>query len=73
MLSCDPERVLSIKEIAEKHGIFVDELGRTISGRLEISMDGQVVVSAAVSELNKAYESALETSLRTDPELVSAD
>ena len=73
LLSCDPERVLSIKEIAEKHGIFVDELGRTISGRLEISMDGQVVVSAAVSELNKAYESALETSLRTDPELVSAD
>jgi hypothetical protein len=32
-----------------------------------------VVVSVAVSELNQTYESALESILRTDPELVAAD
>jgi hypothetical protein len=31
------------------------------------------VVSAAVSELNQAYEAALESTLRMDPELVAAD
>ena len=46
---------------------------RPIPERLEISLDGQVVVSAAISDLSHAYESALESSLRTDPELVAAD
>jgi hypothetical protein len=32
-----------------------------------------VVVSAAISELSAAYESALESALRTDPELVPTD
>ena len=48
-------------------------LGETIPERLEISLDGKVVVSAAVSDLDQAYESALESTLRTDPELVAAD
>jgi phosphoribosylformylglycinamidine synthase subunit PurL len=73
MLSCDPRNVSRIQEIAEKHGIAADVLGETIPERLEVSLDGQVVVSAAVAELNQAYESALESNLRTDPELVAAD
>jgi hypothetical protein len=32
-----------------------------------------VIVSAAVADLDKTYESALEAVLRTDPELVGAD
>jgi phosphoribosylformylglycinamidine synthase II len=73
VLSCDPDNVLRIQEIAEKHGIAADVLGETIPERMEISLDGEVVVSAAVSTLNEAYESALESNLRTDPELVAAD
>jgi phosphoribosylformylglycinamidine synthase II len=71
VLSCDPERVLLIKEIAGKHGIHVDELGQTIPERLEISLDDRVVVSALISDLNQAYESALEANLQADPELVA--
>jgi phosphoribosylformylglycinamidine synthase len=73
LLSCDPVNLSRIQEIAGEHGIAVDVLGETIPERLEISVDGQVVVSAAVTDLDQAYESALESSLRTDPELVAAD
>jgi phosphoribosylformylglycinamidine synthase len=73
VLSCDPGSVGRIKQIAEKHGIFADVVGETTPERLSISIDGSVVLSAVVSELNLAYESALESSLRTDPELVAAE
>jgi phosphoribosylformylglycinamidine synthase II len=73
LVSCAPEHVSRIQQVAEKHGIVADVLGETIPDRLEISLDGRVVVSAAVSELNQAYESALESNLRTEPELVGAD
>ena len=48
-------------------------IGETIPERLEISLDGQEVMSATISELSQAYESALESTLRSDPELVAAD
>jgi phosphoribosylformylglycinamidine synthase II len=73
LLSCDPESVSRIKQVAEKHGIEADVLGETIPARLEISLDGQVIAAALVSDLSQAYESALESALRTDPELVAAD
>ena len=73
VLSCDPAKVPRIQEIAGEKGIAADVLGETIPERLEISLDGQVVVSAAVADLYQTYESALEASLRTDPELVAAD
>ena len=73
LLSCDPVNVARIQEIAREYGIAADVLGETIPERLEISIDGKVVVSAGVSDLSKVYESALESTLRTDPELVAAD
>jgi phosphoribosylformylglycinamidine synthase subunit PurL len=73
VLSCDPGDMMRIEQIAEKYGIESDTLGETIPERLEISLDGQGVVSAAVSELSAAYENALESTLRADPELVAAD
>ncbi|MGA8271251.1 MAG: phosphoribosylformylglycinamidine synthase subunit PurL [Candidatus Sulfotelmatobacter sp.] len=73
VVSCDPGNVARVQQLAEEHGIVADVLGETILGQLEISIDGQVVISAAVSELSQAYEFALESSLRTDPELVAAD
>jgi hypothetical protein len=59
--------------VAEKNGVSADVIGETIPERLEIALDGYVVVSVAVSELNQTYESALESTLRIDPELVAAD
>ncbi|MFZ0813925.1 MAG: phosphoribosylformylglycinamidine synthase subunit PurL [Candidatus Sulfotelmatobacter sp.] len=73
VVSCDPGNVARIQEIANEYGAVADVLGETISERLEISLDGQTVVSATVSDLDHAYESALESTLRTDPELVAAD
>ena len=72
LLSCDPENVSRIQHIAEKDGITADVIGETIPERLEIAVDGRVVSAAAVSDLNQAYESALESILRTDPALVEA-
>jgi phosphoribosylformylglycinamidine (FGAM) synthase-like enzyme len=73
MLSCVPESVSRIQEIAKMHGIAADVLGETIPERLEISLDRNVVVSKDISELNQAYETALESTLRTDAELIAAD
>jgi phosphoribosylformylglycinamidine synthase len=73
LLSCDPGSVAGIKEVAARHGIAADVIGETIPDKLEISLDGQAVVSATVAELSTAYEGALEAALRTDAELVAAD
>ena len=72
-ISCDPGQVARIKEVAGKHRIEAEAIGETVPETLEISIDGTVVVSSTVAELNEAYESALEAALRTDPELVAAD
>jgi phosphoribosylformylglycinamidine synthase len=73
LLSCDPGQAGRIQEVAGKYGIAADVLGETIPERLEIFLDGRVVVSAAVSDLNEGYESALESALRTDAESMAAD
>jgi len=73
LLSCDPKSVSGIKQVAQKRGIIAEVIGETSGDRLEISLDGKLSVSAAVSELSVAYEGALESALRTDPELVAAD
>jgi phosphoribosylformylglycinamidine synthase II len=73
LCSCDPARVSRIKQAAEKFGIAADLLGETIPERLEISLDGRSVVSAAVADSREAYETALEASLRTDPQLAATN
>jgi phosphoribosylformylglycinamidine synthase II len=67
VISCDPANVARIKEVAGKHGIFADLLGETIPEKIEIKLDGRVVVSAQISELNEQYEGALERALRSEP------
>jgi phosphoribosylformylglycinamidine synthase subunit PurL len=73
VISCDPANLARIQQIVGKYGISADIIGETTSEKLEISLDGRVVVSASVAELNEAYESALESAQRADPELVAAD
>jgi phosphoribosylformylglycinamidine synthase subunit PurL len=73
VISCDPANVSRIQQVVEKHGVAADVLGETIGDQLEISLDGEDLVSVAVSELSGGYDSALESALRTDPEVAGAD
>jgi phosphoribosylformylglycinamidine synthase subunit PurL len=68
VLSCDAAQVSGIKEVAAEYGLSVDVLGETVPEQFEMQLDGQVVVSASVSELRDAYEGALEAALRTENE-----
>jgi len=73
LISCDPANLSRIKEVAGKHGVSAVQVGETIPEKLEISLDGRTVVSSAISELSQAYESALQSALKTDIELIAAD
>jgi phosphoribosylformylglycinamidine synthase len=73
VISCDPAHLGRIKQVAKKHGISADELGQTVSGSLEIKIDGQIAVSGSISDFNERYEGALEKALRSEPATVAAD
>ena len=73
VLSCDPAHLPRIKQVAEEYGVSTDVLGQTGSDRVEISIDGQPVISASVKELRGAYEGALEKALRTEAGVAVAE
>jgi phosphoribosylformylglycinamidine synthase subunit PurL len=73
VISCDHNTVRRIQQVAVKYGIAAELVGETALERVEIKLDGRVVVSAPVSELREAYEGALERALQTEPEAVAAD
>jgi phosphoribosylformylglycinamidine synthase len=73
VLSCDPIHLPRIQQVAEEYDVFADVLGETGSDRVEITVDGQPVISAGVAELREAYEGALERALRTEPSVAAAD
>jgi len=73
VISCDPYNLSRIQEVALEYGLSAEILGETSPARMEIVLDGRVVVSAAISELRDAYEGALENALQTEPEFVAAD
>jgi len=68
VLSCDPSNLPRIKQVAVQYGLSADVIGETVPEEVEIKLNGQVVVSAGVSELRDVYENALEQALRTEPE-----
>ncbi len=72
LISCDPSNLKRIKEVAEKHHISAELIGETVADTFEILIDGNALLSSTVSELRESYESALESALKTDPELVTA-
>jgi phosphoribosylformylglycinamidine synthase subunit PurL len=73
VLSCDAIHLPRIQQVAEEYGVFADVLGETGSDRVEISVDGEPVISASVAALREAYEGALEKALRAEPSVVAAD
>jgi phosphoribosylformylglycinamidine synthase len=66
VLSCDPVHLPRIQQLAEEYGVFADVLGETGPDRVEISVDGQPVISDSIAELRQAYEGALERALGTE-------
>ena len=68
VISCDPANLPRIQQVAENHGVSAEAIGETIPDRLEIMLDGKSVISAAVAELSEAYETALESALKTEAE-----
>ncbi len=73
VISCDHDKLGAIQQIAVKYGIATEVIGETAPERMEIRLDGQVVVSVPVPELRDAYEGALERALRAEPNAVAAD
>jgi len=73
LVSCDPSHVGRIKEVASNSGVTADVIGETIPEILEMSLDGKTVIQSSITDLEKAYEDALEAALKSDPELVAAD
>jgi len=72
VISCDRSHLVGIQQIAAKYRMSAQEIGETVSEQIEIKLDGQVVVSATVTELRDSFENALEAVLRADPEVVAA-
>jgi phosphoribosylformylglycinamidine synthase len=68
VLSTAQENVEQIQQIALKYGVAVELLGTTAPDKLEIRVDGRMVVSAAVAELSGGWSQALERALHTDTE-----
>jgi len=68
VISCDPQNVGRIKELARKYSLSAEQIGSTISGKLEIAVDGKAAVSANVSELKAEWESALQRALHVETE-----
>jgi len=73
VISCDREKLSAIKQVALKYGITTELIGETAPERVEIKLDGRVIVSVPVSELREAYEGALAKALRDEPAAVAAD
>ena len=68
LISCDPQNVQRIQQVAVKYGLSVEPIGETGPDQLEIQVDGKVAVKASVSELRDAWASALELALHVETE-----
>jgi phosphoribosylformylglycinamidine synthase II len=72
VISCDRSSLQGIQQVAGKYALSAEEIGETVSDQVEITLDGCVVVSAAVKDLRDAYEGALQAAVQADPDAVVA-
>ncbi len=68
LISCDPESVARIKQIAVKYALTAEQIGNTVPDNLEIRVDGKIAAAAPVSELKRVWAVALEEALHTELE-----
>jgi phosphoribosylformylglycinamidine synthase len=68
LLSCDPQNVSRIQQIAVQYGLLAEQIGITVPGQLEVRVDGAPAATASVSELKDAWLYALERALHVETE-----
>jgi len=68
VISCDPENLSRIQQLAVKYGVAAEPIGETAPQKFEISVDDAVVVSAPVSDFKDAWQHALERALHVETE-----
>jgi phosphoribosylformylglycinamidine synthase len=68
LISCDPQNLQGIQQIAVQYGLSAEPIGNTGPDQLEIQVDGKATVKASVSELQDAWASALERALHVETE-----
>jgi phosphoribosylformylglycinamidine synthase II len=68
LISCDPQNVGRIQQVAGKFGLSAEPIGDTILEKLEIGVAGMTVATASVAELREAWAGALERALHVETE-----
>jgi phosphoribosylformylglycinamidine synthase II len=66
LISCDQKKTENIKRTALQWGLQAVRIGRTVPNKLQIQLDGELVVSAAVSELRQVWDLALVRALHAE-------
>ncbi|HEY0795702.1 MAG TPA: phosphoribosylformylglycinamidine synthase subunit PurL [Acidisarcina sp.] len=66
VVTCAKASVADIRSIAEEFGIAVWPLGKTISDKLVIAIEGGIVIESKLSELKDSWSTALEATLRDE-------
>ena len=68
LISCDPQNVARIQQVALRYGLSAEQIGSTVPDQLEIRVDGVAAITASVSELREAWAGALERALHVETE-----
>jgi phosphoribosylformylglycinamidine synthase len=66
VVSCDYSNVDAVRKIAEAHKVTVQEIGSTAAKKLEIRLNGSMVVSERVEDLRSPWDHALEAMLHDE-------
>jgi phosphoribosylformylglycinamidine synthase len=66
LVSCAAENLQKLREIAVEYGVAVVSIGETVSGTLEIAIDGAVAASAPINDVYPIWAGALERALREE-------
>jgi hypothetical protein len=68
LISCDPQNVGRIQQLAVQFGLSAESIGETVQDKLEICVAAVVAAAANVSELRDVWAGALEQALHTETE-----
>jgi len=68
LISCDPQSVARIQQVALRYGLSAEQIGTTVPDQLEIRVDGKAAAAATVSDLREAWDGALERALHDQTE-----
>ncbi len=66
LISADPDKVSNIEALAGEYSFFVARIGTTGGPKLEISVDREPFISAALSALRKPWAESLQAALHDE-------